>query len=304
MVRWSALCIVIVILSPTFARDSEAPKSPESNKNTNTTNAQSEDLQAYAENSTLLEAPNLPSKVDQNSGGNSEQRTNDEAQWISIDLQKEDLKTQQSMAQSAKVALIVAWIQLFASLVGIVILVLTLWGTLRATKAAEKAAKAAMVSAKAARDVLLCDRAWVSTANGNVGPMKIGERFYCAIDFTNSGKTPALNLRVRHLLGWGSPSVDIKQMTLLCEDESQYPPASMGPLGPNVSCHTEGPTPDIVSQEIADEITRGDKVVYAFGMVRYDDTCGTGILHMTRYCYAVDPVSWKLRTYGKYNDMT
>jgi hypothetical protein len=197
-----------------------------------------------------------------------------------------------------------AAVQLAASIAGIIVLLLTLQSTRESVKAAMISAEAAEKAAKAARDALFCDRAWVSTRNGAIQPMKVGEPLRCSVEFTNSGRTPALNLRVQHTIRWDLPFTDIEQLALSYEDETRNPPMHVRPLGPNVSCYSEVVALDVISQELANEIEKGNMVIYVFGIVRYDDICGSGVHHITRYCYTVNPSRWHLQTYGKYNDMT
>jgi hypothetical protein len=191
----------------------------------------------------------------------------------------------------------VSFIQVVGNIAVIILLALTLRST-------QKTATSAADSAKTARDSLLYNRAWVSTKNGKVQPMKIGEPIRGTIEFFNSGKTPAVHLRVRHSIICYVTPTDIERIALSYGDETNDESQDMRPLGPDVSCGSEVATPYVISQNMADGIKRGDVIVYVFGIVRYDDVCGTGVPHETRYCYIVNPANWRLQTFSKYNTMT
>jgi hypothetical protein len=186
MVRSVVMFVGTVILLTTLPSDK--PKAPEPNTDANIANAQPRDYKAQAKNSAASETTKLPSPEKSGPSGNSEQTAAADTEQESVSLQKGDLKAQQSMADSAKGSLKVAWIQLFGSLVGIVILVLTLIATVRATKAAQD-------SADAARQAISLERAYMTFDRTEEEGQLPEHKVQFIVFWRNTGRTPAILLR-------------------------------------------------------------------------------------------------------------
>jgi hypothetical protein len=286
------LCVVVVMLSPVYVQGSN-PKSPAANeaaRNTADDGPKDSNYNPQSVTSAFLQSNRKDGPAE-----TRDQHSPVKSEDISITLAREDLNAQQTMADSAQRTVSIGWWQLIVGIVGIVGLLVTLGYTIRATKAAEKAAEAATAA-------LTSDRAWIVYSGANIKPRNIGEPIRYTVKFTNSGKTPGLNVMARHVVKIGRPDEDIGAFARVQETTHQSePPENIIPLGYDQTCASPIATGNI-SQEMTNRITAGDAVVYVFGIINYDDVFGAH--HVTRYCYAFDRSCHELNPCGKYNEMT
>lgn len=147
----------------------------------------------------------------------------------------------------------------------------------------------------------LDSRAWVGVYKGDPKPLAVGKPVECQIEFTNTGKTPALDVRAQHTLGGQSPSCDIEVIALSYEDQERYPPKSQGAVPPNGTIAVCSHSSNIASTQMLKDIMDGRQTVYVFGSVSYRDIFG--IQHKTRYCYTIDPNTNELKAHRQYNYM-
>lgn len=147
-------------------------------------------------------------------------------------------------------------------------------------------------------------RAWIGVMKGIPDQMSlvvIGGQPACRMEFTNTGKTPALDVSIQHSMYPGAPLADIEVIAMPLEDKAQYPPKSLGAVPPNgeiaVNSHCNG----TLSNKFKTEIEEGRIILYAFGRVSYRDIFG--VEHTTRYCYTIDLNTNEMKAYHQYNSM-
>jgi hypothetical protein len=101
--------------------------------------------------------------------------------------EKNDLEAQRSMAKYARKMLAPAWWEVGIGFLGAVLLAVSLIWSARATKAANRAARAA-------QDVLKAERAWITPDDLGREIDDIKKQLGFTIVWTNSGRSPALNV--------------------------------------------------------------------------------------------------------------
>ncbi|MEQ1769406.1 MAG: hypothetical protein ABL879_06155 [Devosia sp.] len=201
----------------------------------------------------------------------------------------DDLKAQQDAATAAGRAAasaerqeISTWTQVGFGFVGTLLLVYSLYVNTRATGAAVEAAKAA-------REALAADRAWVVIKGFTCGVVKDGlwnctpvkDSFGFNYIYENTGHSPAIGLTQQfeiYLIPW-----DQKLMP-------HVPPVDFGPIAGAVV----GPGMPINSQmyPLTDEEAEGFRTrklkVVLYGRVRYFDVFTKNIAHVTEVCGDVE----------------
>lgn len=179
-------------------------------------------------------------------------------------------------------------LQLLMEFVGIVLLLFTLRANWKAATAAKNAADTAADTLGFTRESTHLDqRAWVTVVSLVTHPPvpEVGQTFRISINFTNSGKTPALNILSTTVADpvpkGGQPNFSY----------TNDPVAHVGLIAPNGynfaelkparSRSTGNESP--LTQAIIDEIKREDTRIYVHGHLTYNDVFGKS--HWLDFCY-------------------
>jgi hypothetical protein len=141
-------------------------------------------------------------------------------------------------------------------------------------------------------------RAWVGPIGFLKRDVKVGEMPSWGARIKNTGKTPALGIKV---LIMGKP---------LSQGE-QFVPTYTVPIGRNVSVAVLQPGMDVkiwtvpegkLTEDAADAVMNGVVIMYVYGEVSYDDIFGCR--HYTTFCSFMTPDMKSMNSCNTYNDVT
>ena len=153
-------------------------------------------------------------------------------------------------------------------------------------------------------DSLLDSRAWVGCSTIGHKAIVQGQRIEVEVVFTNSGKTPAVDMTFCGSICIREPGYDIITHAASKEKTTGWlNPTGKGPLAPNSSILLPfSSSKDLeVSKPLAEQIKSGNLVVYVFGRIIYRDIFERE--HRTWFCYTADPATNLMYAYNQYNGM-
>ncbi len=158
-------------------------------------------------------------------------------------------------------------------------------------------------SLKATIDEFRLDqRAWVSVSNVNA-TAEIGKPLQIILGFTNTGRTPAKDMRVLAVLDPISKGQKVK----FAYGKDSY--SWTGILQPNAADHvtlfgtrskTTGEVTPLTS-DLSQQIAHGDVAIYADGIVNYQDICGAN--HWISFCYFLNIKTSGVGVCSEHNDI-
>lgn len=148
----------------------------------------------------------------------------------------------------------------------------------------------------------LDQRAWVGVAGFKEPILEVHKHFIVSMRFTNTGKSPAINMRdqiVHRVLPKGI-NPDFRQL------REQHNAGVLQPNGtfewedePTTDQETGKSRPlDDITYKI---ITSGDQVIWVYGVMHYDDVFG--VHHWTNICYKFAPDSLAYNMCSTHNDI-
>lgn len=152
----------------------------------------------------------------------------------------------------------------------------------------------------------LDSRAWVGISAASHQPVTIGRKIEFEFRFTNTGKTPALNVTAFHAVCHAAFGANIETFAAECERTGWQNIVSQRPIAPNAVAPISFDSMKLeVSEPLLEEIKSGKVIVYALGKLIYDDIFGRK--HKTWYCFIIDPSKAHLvdhmHAYKEYNGM-
>jgi hypothetical protein len=144
----------------------------------------------------------------------------------------------------------------------------------------------------------LDQRAWV-VWKGIGGVPQLDKQWVIETYFTNSGKTPAKNVKASCFLetNKGESEIDFNKVSI-----TKTTPTIIAPNDPSTYCvlHPLTTVAEKVTQDILDNFARKEITPIVFGSLTYKDIFGTE--HWLTFCHAMEPngITWDACTV--YND--
>jgi hypothetical protein len=252
MIRWLMWIAAIVITSSMDVTGSEGLESPRANQGVElraSTNANS--VQAGIQDSVVL--PDASFSTDAHDGLTNN-RDPSSLKEAGDTIAREDLEAQKSMAWSSTWMLYVACVQLVGSFGGILILIWTLRSTREATRAAA-------ISAEAAKQAVLSERACMSIEN--IEETRGADQIRSRIVWINSGRAAAIikSISVTYqVAAWGDPVPDFRIPTGGPDN------MKLGP-GQKAQCETTN-----IPFDVVELLFSKNSVIYLFTRLEYRDT--------------------------------
>lgn len=121
------------------------------------------------------------------------------------------------------------------------------------------------------------NRAWVNISDASHTEFKAGEKVICKITFTNTGKSPALKMRIHAQIGIFNESEPSLPIT---------PPREKGfsemVLGPSIQLSNGISMSEPITEENIAAIKQGTAFLFVWGVITYDDILGDN--HKTTFC--------------------
>jgi hypothetical protein len=170
----------------------------------------------------------------------------------------------------------------------------------RGAEASEKQVEATQASIHATVDAFRLDqRAWLGVNNLAIVVLKSGEPLRVDADIANTGKTPALNIRVANAgiqTNFGPLDVD----SFIASGKLGKPkqPPSTDVIFPNSSAKIPFPTDQSLNDMLVTQINAHTLWVYVFGDIYYRDSFGGE--HVTEFCGSYDPPTRRFNSCPKH----
>jgi hypothetical protein len=178
-----------------------------------------------------------------------------------------DLRAQEDMAFWAKwMAWLTGW-AIIVTVIGIILVALTLHETRRATKAATQAAEAADAAVTVTREIgAIQTRAYVAISDAFYSGLEEGGLLKLSVVYKNVGQTPARHVcpvcDSRYIEGIDNAPPDLNQGDGVAFD-----------LGPGCSA-TDGCEDLIITKDIIEKIQNRRLIIAFFGKITYQDIFG------------------------------
>jgi len=278
MTRQLAL-IVVLAFNQTLHAALDHPNPPESNQAPKAETApQADDLNAPSQIAIpALDAHVYAQKTEPgpNSNGETQEDANQRETNRPVSIAEKDLIAQESMARSAYWMTFLAFTQLFGSGVGIYLL----WHTLKSTR---QAAQAAVDSARAAKEAIASDRAYM-TIDHHFPEEHTSGMFKIMVTWLNSGRTPAIIKSMRFHYEAAAPTD--------ARPKPDYPTAITTDMKLGPGQKTLYPIDVSDSHAIRTEIIDRKRIIYIFSKVEYEDIFEAGVTKSEEVAVIVEPAT-------------
>lgn len=129
----------------------------------------------------------------------------------------------------------------------------------------------------------LDQRAWV-VWKGVEGTPELDKTWVVKTYFTNSGKTPAKNVRVNCAL---IPAKEESELDFNRTAQSEPKPTIIAPNDPTTYCPLNPLTIEKVTKDVLNIFASREKILFAYGFVTYNDIFGKE--HWLTFCHAMEP---------------
>jgi hypothetical protein len=153
-------------------------------------------------------------------------------------------------------------------------------------------------------------RPWVGIRQTHAEPLAVGKPVSCRVELANTGKTPALHLRMISLTCIWPPYNKMSGKILTEVFDSFFISVSAGyqfrhgiesSLAPNATIGNDSICSFEVSDQLASELKEKKWSLYVIGVALYDDVLGQH--HTTRYLFFVDCEKMGWTQCNEYNGM-
>jgi len=161
----------------------------------------------------------------------------------------------------------------------------------RSTRAAQDAARAAENSAAHSKQSLdaaieqnrLDQRAWIGIEDVKApDAISAGPPIVFAVNIKNSGKTPALNLKMFTIIGRAYPPDELNDLDFQAADTGSNYAHAPGTMMPGTFAHVLVQTEHPMTETRVADIRSGKEVIYIWGTIRYEDIFQHQ--HATKFC--------------------
>lgn len=128
--------------------------------------------------------------------------------------------------------------------------------------------------------------------------IKEGQQFIPEISFTNSGKTPAINVKTAIRMGWLKAGV---QPDFPLTDAESVLNSTTYVVNPNVVSYFSPALFDkLPTKSDIDKLTSGQDYICVIGMITYEDIFHRS--HFTKFCMKLDPDLTRISPCSIYNE--
>ena len=135
------------------------------------------------------------------------------------------------------------------------------------------------------------ERSWIGIEGFSPSPLVPNQKFVASGKVTNSGKTPALDVKITTTTHFSDEPVNIAKYARSPErDKGKGKPRSVAVFFPGMVKYAIGGSDFPLPQTAIERITKtgGEgKFVYIFGEITYKDIFGEA--HLTTFCFLYDP---------------
>jgi hypothetical protein len=140
-------------------------------------------------------------------------------------------------------------------------------------------------------------RPWLGIKAMNPPIMSLGQPFKVDAMLVNTGKTPALNEKIKWAIVDGTKSLDVDKIS---KSTNYTIDTSESVIYPNVEMSTSMGSSYNLSKDKISAIKAGKDVMYILGTINYTDIFGN--LHATNYCGFYAPETDGFSVCGQHND--
>jgi hypothetical protein len=140
----------------------------------------------------------------------------------------------------------------------------------------------------------LDQRAWVGTIDESQLTFTLGQNVVVVVPVKNSGKTPALMVTTVAAMR----TIDTGRFP---EFNDLKEPTGVGVIQPNAATYMSIFSKEVLTQEIVEELTRGDRVLWIYGTITYNDIFSHH--HWTTFAKTLNPIKKVWETPPVHNEV-